>query len=92
MKKIMIFISVILIIGCNSKSSENYESLLKIKKGMSHDSVNSIMKNKPREIKTAFWNDTLFVNYYDSGFGASDDFKIVFNKKDSTVVDVEYGD
>lgn len=65
---------------------------MKITKGMSFDSVNVVMKNKPREIKTAFWNDSLFVQYYDSGFGASDDFKIIFSKKDSIVVDIEYGD
>ena len=92
MKETTLFIFLILTIGCRSKGSENYNSLLKVKKGMNYDSVNIIMKNKAREVKTAFWNDTLFVQYYDSGFGASDDFKIIFNGKDSIVVDIEYGD
>ncbi|HEX8577641.1 MAG TPA: hypothetical protein VF677_15245 [Flavobacterium sp.] len=92
MKKSKIIICLILLTSCNSKGDENYNSLLKIKKGMHHQTVCGIMKNKPRETETAFWNDSLFVNYYDSGIGASDDFKIVFNKKDSLVVDVEYGD
>ena len=91
MKKLMILI-VIFILSCNSKEDETYDDLLKIRKGMRLGRVDSIMRNKPREIKSAFWDNSLFVQYYDSGVGASDDFKIVLSKKDSLVVDIEYGD
>ena len=91
MKKLMILI-VIFILSCNSKEDETYDDLLKIRRGMRLGRVDSIMRNKPREIKSAFWDNSLFVQYYDSGVGASDDFKIVLSKKDSLVVDIEYGD
>ena len=91
MKKLLILI-VIFILSCNSKEDETYDDLLKIRKGMRLGRVDSIMRNKPREIKSAFWDNSLFVQYYDSGVGASDDFKIVLSKKDSLVVDIEYGD
>ena len=91
MKKLIILI-VIFILSCNSKEDETYDDLLKIRKGMRLGRVDSIMRNKPREIKSAFWDNSLFVQYYDSGVGASDDFKIILSKKDSLVVDIEYGD
>ena len=83
---------VFFIFSCNGKEDKTYDDLLKIKKGMSLSEVDTIMRNNPREIKSAFWNDSLFVQYYDSGVGASDDFKIILNKKDSIVVDIEFGD
>lgn len=91
MKKLIILI-VIFILSCNSKEDKTYDDLLKIKKGMCLSSVDSIMRNNPKEIKSAFWDNSLFVQYYDSGVGASDDFKIILSKKDSLVVDIEYGD
>ncbi|HEU4495602.1 MAG TPA: hypothetical protein VFR70_00985, partial [Flavobacterium sp.] len=60
-------------------------------KGMKIKEVDSIMTNKPKLVETAFWNDSLFVRYYDSPTGASDDLGIVFNK-DSIVVNIRYGD
>lgn len=64
---------------------------MKIEKGMSVTEVNSIMSNKPESIETAFWNDSLFVQYYEPPVGASDNLGIVFNK-DSIVVEVRKGD
>jgi len=78
-------------LSCNGVGEENYDNLMKIKKGMKIKEIDSVMNNKPKLIGTAFWNDSLFVQYYDSPSGASDDLGIVFNK-DSIVVEIEYGD
>lgn len=91
MKKLLIIFIFIFILSCNGKGKENYESLMKVKIGMKMKEVNSIMNNKPKIVETAFWNDSLFVQYYDSPVGASDDLGVIFNK-DSIVVDIEYGD
>lgn len=74
------------------KSGQELYGFKKIRKGMLNTQVDSIMTDSPKLIKEAFWDKNLYVNYYDSGFGASDDFKIIFSKKDSLVVNIEYGD
>jgi hypothetical protein len=78
--------------SCRSNGEENYSALTKVKKGMHRETVDSIMQHNPKLCKTAFWSDSLFVQYYDSPVGASDDLGIVFRKKDSIVVDIRYGD
>lgn len=78
--------------SCNSTGDDNYENIIKVKKGMKKNTVDSIMQHNPKLSETAFWNDSLFVQYYDAPMGASDDLGIVFNKKDSIVVDIRYGD
>jgi hypothetical protein len=50
------------------------------------------MQHNPKLSETAFWSDSLFVQYFDSPIGASEDLGIVFNKKDSIVVDIRTGD
>lgn len=86
----VIFISCF-VFSCNDVGNKNYDNLIKIKKGMRIEEVNSIMNDKPKLIETAFWNDSLFVHYYDSPTGSSDDLGIVFDK-DSIVVEIKYGD
>lgn len=81
-----------LLISCKSKEEENWDDLQKIKVGMTYNHVNVIMRHAPKSVEVAFWNDSLFVCYYDSAFGSSDDYRIVFSKKDSTVVEIGYGD
>lgn len=87
----IIFVSAFFIFSCNGVSDNNYDNLMKVKKGMKIKEVNTIMNNNSKSIETAFWNDTLFVQYYDSPTGASDDLGIIFNK-DSLVVVIKYGD
>ena len=87
----IILVSVFFLVSCNRNGDENYDDLTKVKKGMKITKVNSIMNNNPKLIETAFWNDSLFVQYYDSPNGASDDLGIVFSK-DSLVVEIKHGD
>ncbi|MBC9796889.1 hypothetical protein [Sinomicrobium weinanense] len=92
--KNLIILSIIILFfsACASKADKNFTDLKKNRKGMSNTQVDLIMTNSPKLIKEAFWDKNLYVNYYDSGFGTSDDFKIIFSKKDSLVVSIEYGD
>lgn len=87
----IIFVFAFSIFSCNGVSDNNYDNLMKVKKGMKIEEVNTIMNNNSKSIETAFWNDSLFVQYYDSPTGASDDLGIVFTK-DSLVVEIQYGD
>lgn len=91
-QRIILLSTFLLILGCNNSGYKNYDDLLEVKTGMSYNEVDIIMTNRPIKVVPAFWNDSLFVQYYEPGFGASDDYKVVFSIKDSTVVDVEYGD
>ena len=72
--------------SCRTNGEENYNDLTNVKKGMHIKRVETIMSHNPNLIKAAFWNDSLFVRYYDSPIGASDDLAIVFSIKDSIVV------
>ena len=87
---ILLIFSVFLL-NCNSVGEKNYYNLMKIKEGMKISEVDSIMGGKPKLMEPAFWNDSLFVQYYVAPTGASDDLGVVFNK-DGTVVEIKYGD
>jgi hypothetical protein len=91
-ESVIITVFISLFSSCRSNGEENYSALTKVNKGMHIETVDSIMQHNPKLIKTAFWSDSLFVLYYDSPMGASDDLGIVFSKKDSIVVDIRYGD
>lgn len=92
MRNQFIIISIsVLMISCNSAGDKNYSNLMNIKKGMSVSEANSIMLTEPKLTAPAFWNDSLFVQYYEPPGGASDDLGIVFNK-DSIVVEIKNGD
>lgn len=91
-QRIILLSMFLFILGCNHGGYKNYNDLLKVKTGMSYNEVDFIMTNSPIKVAPAFWNDSLFVQYYEPGFGASDDYKVIFSIKDSIVVDVEYGD
>ena len=93
MRKILILIGfTVLLYSCLSEANRNFNNLKKVEIGMTMHQVDSIMKNKPKTIEKAFWDDNLFVYYYNSGFGASDDFSIVFSKRDSLVTSIGFGD
>lgn len=81
---------ILFFVSC--ESSENFENLKKVKVGMPYRDAIKIMENEPISIEDAFWNDSLFVAYYYSPVAASDNYGIIYSKKDSTVVGIEWGD
>jgi hypothetical protein len=82
-----------LIISCASESGEqNFEDLKKVQQGMKITQVHEIMKNPALSIEDARWSDSLIVEEYESSFGASDYYKIIYLKVDSTVVEIQWGD
>lgn len=93
-QKISLIVVVIgLMIRCtNPRGEENFEQLKIIKIGMEMNKVHSIMPNTPISLKQSYWSDTLLVESYESGFGASDYYKIIYSKKDSVVVEIKWGD
>ena len=92
MKKIIILFFSIMLIGCFREANQNLEDLDKINIGMKYHQAKNIMRNNSEKTEDAFWDKNLFIDYYDSGPGASDYFKIIYNKKDSVVVSKEYGE
>ena len=92
MKWKITFLILIVNLSCDSKPDQNFKDLQKVEIGMTLYETSSIMRNQPKSKETAYWNKDLYVHYYDSGFGASDDFMIVYSKKDSLVVEIGYGD
>ena len=79
--------------GCSSlEGEENFKQLQKIEKGMALNKVRSIMSNDPIILEKAYWSDTLFVESYESPFGTSDTYKIIYSQKDSLVVGIKLGD
>lgn len=92
-KIFLIAVVIGLMISCtNPKGEENFEHLQNIKIGMEMNEVHSIMPNTPVNLKQAYWSDTLLVESYESGFGASDYYKIIYFKKDSVVFEIKWGD
>jgi hypothetical protein len=85
-------ILIVIVTGCGSKADQNFADLKIIRDRMKISEVHSIMKNDPINFEQAYWSDSLLVENYESGFGASDDYKIVYSKKDTTVVRIEWGD
>lgn len=85
--KLFLLLISIFIFSCNTIGDKNYEKLIKLKKGMTKTEVDSIMNNKHKLIETTFWNDSLFVQYYDSPAATSDDYMVIFDK-DSLVVKI----
>jgi len=81
---------ILFFVSC--ESSENFENLKKVKVGMPYRDAVKIMENEPISIEDAFWNDSLFVAYYDSPVAASDNYGIIYSKRDSIVVGIEWGD
>ena len=59
---------------------------------MTYIEVKGIMRNKPFKSEKSESKDSIFYNSYYSPFGYSDYFHIEFSSKDSTVVDIWYGD
>ncbi|AZJ33790.1 hypothetical protein SAMN05444344_0383 [Tenacibaculum mesophilum] len=92
MKKRIVLGLILIGLGCVSSEKKNFEDLQKVKINMHLTRVKSIMTNNPKLIKDAYWDTNLFVYYYNSPFTASDDYSIVFNKNDSLVVEIGYGD
>jgi hypothetical protein len=86
MKKNKALILLVLILcSCSNTGKQNLENLEKVQIGMHLRDVKKIM-NKPHKERVAYWDNSLFVYYYEATFGASGDIEIVFVKRDSIVV------
>ncbi len=87
---VLLFFSLI---SCLSKKgTANRLNLEKVKMGMTMKEVHQIMAIKPITLEKTYWADSLFSESYESEFGASDNHKVIYFTKDSTVLEVWYGD
>ena len=66
-----------ILFGCNTEGEQNFEDLKKVELGMERSMVDTIMRNPSINSETANWSDSLFVETYESGFGASEYYKII---------------
>lgn len=91
-KKIFIYIVLsVFFISCQ-KSRQNEEDINKIEIGMKYQDVQKIMRNKPIKYKSKYDGDSIITKLYEAPFGASGDFKIIYQAKDSIVINIYYGD
>lgn len=93
-KNFCLFALQVLVFSCKN-TNQNEVDLSKIKIGMNYSEVQAIMTNRfSRTFDGHKFNQTtpVFTHYYEAPFAASGDFEIWYNKKDSTVVNVYYGD
>lgn len=91
MKNITCLLFMLLLISCSKKHDENFSDLQGIQVGMKFQEVLDHMIHEPLDQETAYWNDELFVLSFSSPAAASDYYKIIFEKKDSTVVKINFG-
>lgn len=94
MKNICYLLLVALLVSCKS-TNQNEIDLSKVKIGMKYHEVQAIMTNRfTRTYDGHKLNQKLrvFTHYYTAPIGASGDFEIWYNEKDSTVVSIYYGD
>ena len=89
---IQFIILLFLLFSCSSKGSENFDDLSKIEIGMDINSAHQAMRNEPVDIDVAYWDNNLLVERYESGIAASDYYSIVYQKSDSSVVEIGWGD
>lgn len=94
MRKRMFFLQLMLtlLFSCTQEQKDNFEDLQQIKVGMKLNEETKKMGNKPLKVEVASWNDSLFIYSFASPPVASDYYKVIFETKDSTVVDIKYGD
>lgn len=93
--KIRTFIKALIVcifFSCHHRHVENFEDLQKIETGMTLKEVLSKMRNEPIHAEEAYWDKGLFVYSFASPPAASDHYKVIFREKDSTVVEILYGD
>jgi len=62
-----------------------------VNKGMTVKDVHKVLAIAPISTEKAYWNDSLFIENYESDFGASDHHKVIYSISDSTVTRVVYG-
>jgi hypothetical protein len=89
---VMILISALVMSCSNENGEQNFEDLKNVHRGMKMDQVHAVMENSPTNTEGAYWSDSLVVEEYESAFGASDHYKVIYSKIDSTVVEVQWGD
>jgi hypothetical protein len=90
-KACFLFVLVIFSVGCK-QANENQKDLNYVKIGMKMDSVEVIMRNKPINYDSKYDADSIITKLYEAPVGASGDFEIIYKKKDSTVLRIDYGD
>lgn len=91
MKRISILLILMtLCIGCE-KAYENQEDLNKIEIGMDMTDVELIMRNDAMEYESKYDADSIITKLYEAPIGAAGDFEIIYSKKDSTVLRINYG-
>lgn len=90
-KNLFLLILLLFFFSCTHQENENFEDLQGIKKGMKLEEVLQNMRNEPIGKEEANWNDSLYIYSYSSPAAASDHYKIIFNKKDSVVVEILLG-
>lgn len=91
-KTLYLIIASLLYLSCSSEQNKNFEDLKNINHGMKLEEVLKHMSNEPIRREPAYWSDSLFIYSYASPAAASDNYKIVFNKRDCTVVEIMLGD
>lgn len=75
--------------SCGYQGKENLEDVKRVKKRMHYSEVQKIMRNAALE--TEKLGDSLFLEVYQTHPAASDEIRIVYSNRDSTVVDLIYG-
>ena len=92
MKKVFFLFTVSVYLSCTNKTEQNFEDISKIKTGMNYQEVRKIMRNDYSGRTSLNYDYNLFLEKYESPSGASDDYGIIFRKKDSIVVEINLGD
>ena len=88
---IFIFLITIMIFGCSqTKADKNAEQIKKIKTGMTDKEVRAIM-GKPDKIETQPLYNQEYNFLFVAPTGYSDNFRVFFTIKDSTVIRVGDG-
>lgn len=89
---IVVFMATSVASCTNGNGEQNFEDLKKVQQGMTIDEVHAVMENVPIRTGVAHWSDSLIYEEYESAFGASDHYKVIYSRLDSAVVQVQWGD
>ena len=83
--------SAFILVSCNA-GNENHESLKNVEIGMHIEDVHSIMANEPVAVRNHTRRENVFLESYQSEFGASDWYNIYYSKNDSLVIRISWGE
>lgn len=91
-KKLWILVIIFFIKCGETPTEQNFEDIQKIQYGMSVKEVERIMRNKPIRVSDNPQMNVFIFDYKNNAFGASDNFRIYFSDRDSTVISINYGE